>query len=150
MMKPLYEIDSGSLVVHETAEGKALFLKVHRQSRDYLHHYLIPLLPHERPLKLHYFDPEVKTQDLNLQIALTPGTAKEEAAEPGDLVKAKGRYYLQVLDDPRSQRFIAYVDPENGEFAMLRDRMIEKVYADWSAAPVDDSHTFDSLLSDHG
>jgi len=149
-MKLLYEIGSGTLVIHSTNEGKALFLKVHRQSRDYLHHYLIPLLPNERPLKLHYFDPEVESHDLDLKIALTPGEAKEGPAEPGDLVKAKGHYYLQVLDDPRSQRFLAYVDPESGEFAMLRDRMIEAVYGNWTAAPIDQSLSFDSLLKDHG
>lgn len=149
MKRPLYEIDTGNLVVHGTADGKTLFLKVHRQSKDYLHHYLIPLEPHEQPLKLHYCDPEVEAHDLELTIEITPGPAKNSAPEPGDLVKAKGRYYLQVLDDPRSQRFLAYVDPETGEFAMLRDRMIEAVYAEWTAKPADEDHSFVSLLGQH-
>ncbi len=150
MKKPLYEIDTGILVIHATAKGPALFLKVHRQSRDYLHHYLVPLKPHERPLKLHYQDPETEAHDLDLKVVLTPGEPKDGTPEPGDLVKAKGRYYLQVLDDPRSQRFLAYVDPETGEFAMLRDRMIEAVYADWSVEPDHADHTLESLLKDHG
>jgi hypothetical protein len=113
-MTPAHRITPGSFVT-ATLEGAAvLCLKVEREARDYVNHYLVPLAPcpDRRALALVYVDPEDSFAAATARLELD--TPVPGDADIGDVLVADGTAYLKLLDDPRSQKLFCFVDMATG------------------------------------
>ncbi|GAB6052643.1 hypothetical protein JCM17960_14630 [Magnetospira thiophila] len=128
------EVAPGSLVQRE--DDGPLFLKAERIGTDYIHHYLVQLHPRptsEADKRIHYLDPDDLLLDHQCKPTLQTGAASSRTeARCGDLfTTAKGTFF-KLIEDPKSQKTFAYVDPSTGGFARRQERDVQAVHGEWS------------------
>ena len=129
-----HEIGCGALVIRSTGDGHTVCMKLDRIGKEYIHHYVIELDP--RPageMELVYVDPEEKLFDCFATLDVEPGEATECTLEAGHLFENKDGHFIKVLDDPKSQKMLGYVETATGLVRIRQERKLKAVHPNWQA-----------------
>jgi len=119
-------------------DADALFIKVERQGKEYVHHYLVQVAPAPgQGMSLIYIDPDEPLLDFGAMCAFDPGTAAASAItpEPGHIFATPKGMFLMVHEDPMSQKMFAFIDVTSGEVLRRQDRKVDAVHVEWLALP---------------
>lgn len=129
-----HEIGCGALVIRSTEDGHAVCLKLDRIGKEYIHHYVVVLDPKPQgDLELVYVDPEEKLFDCFATMDLEPGEARDCSLDAGHLFENKDGHFIKVLDDPKSQKMLGYVEAATGLVRIRQERSVKGVHPDWKA-----------------
>ncbi|MGE5505765.1 MAG: hypothetical protein ACM31L_15195 [Actinomycetota bacterium] len=132
MAELAHRISPGTFVTATLDGAAVLCLKVEREARDYVNHYLVPVEPCADPasLALVYIDPEDGFETVE-GVRLAVGEPRSGEAGIGEVVAAGEGRYLKVLDDPRSQKLFCFVDLATG-LVRPRPKRGETAVAGWT------------------
>ncbi len=135
--KMAYEVPCGHAVLFGSGADSVFGMKVEREGRDFVHHYVVPLDPVPAgPLTLVYVDPEDALVDCGGQVAFTFGPrhqADRPAPEAGDVFETPAGVFLMVNDLPSSRKLHGFVDLTSGDLRRRQDRKATAVYDGWEA-----------------
>ena len=135
--KMAFEVPCGHAVLLGDGPQTVFGMKVEREGRDFVHHYVVPLDPLPAgPLTLVYLDPEDSLVDCGGQVAFTFGP-RHEADRPapaaGDVFETPAGVFLMVNDLPSSRKTHGFVDLGSGDLKRRQDRKATAVYDGWQA-----------------
>ena len=135
--KMAYEVPCGHAVLIGDGADSVFCIKVEREGRDFVHHYVVPLDPMPAgPLTLVYVDPEDSLVDCGGHVAFTFGR-RHEADRPapaaGDVIETPAGVFLMVNDLPSSRKLYGFVDLSSGDLRRRQDRKVTAVYDGWEA-----------------
>ncbi|MGB0747582.1 MAG: hypothetical protein ACPGO3_02460 [Magnetospiraceae bacterium] len=132
-LTPAWEVTTGTLVQWEDGGHHMIALKTHRVGKEYVHHYLVPLLPRPALPALVYVDPDDMLSALMFQFRAEPGPSRDAPATPGDLFTTRQGTFLKVIEDPKSQKAFAFIDIATCHMFRRRERGVTAVHGDWTA-----------------
>lgn len=139
-----FEIRPASVVILETDQGRAAFIKLERIGKEYIHHYAVQLHPRiDTALGMVYLDPEDTVFDTVLAADFDFGTATGEHSGPraGHAFENAKGHFIKVDEDPQSQKLYGFVECSTGIVRRRQERGIKAVYTQWSATASADGQT---------
>lgn len=129
-----HEIGCGAVVIRSTEDGHMVCLKLDRIGKEYIHHYVVVLDPKPQgAMELVYIDPEEQLFDCFATLDLEPGEADDCTLEAGHLFENKEGHFIKVLDDPKSQKMLGYVETATGLVRIRQERAVKGVHPNWKA-----------------
>ncbi|MCK4940329.1 MAG: hypothetical protein KAR80_08500 [Rhodospirillaceae bacterium] len=144
-------VKPGNIVILETSDGPAAFIKTERIGKEYIHHYAVQIFPRVLDnLGMVYLDPEDKVFDTVLEASFELGSGINDAPPNSGHVfeNAKGRF-IKVDDDPKSQKMFGFIELTTGIVKRRQERGITAVYTEWCAVCFDNGKnlSLDDLLN---
>lgn len=127
-----HEIPAGNAVL----EDGTLWLKVEREGKDFVQHYLVALAPRSDPARLTYVDPESNLLDCGgpLTIVLGGGqTAERDEIAFGAVFQTARGTFLKVREDRRTdaEKMTMFVDLASGLVRRRREQGVDAVFDHW-------------------
>ncbi|MBT4933184.1 MAG: hypothetical protein HN889_06020 [Rhodospirillaceae bacterium] len=114
-------------------QAETVFVKAERQGTEYIHHYLIQVIPRlPEGLAMIYVDPEEMLIDCGNPPTFdyADGETRNDPAI-GDIFENPKGTYLKVIEDPKSQKMFAFIDTTSGEVKRRQERGVITVYPAW-------------------
>ncbi len=126
----------GNVVVLETDNGPAAFIKTERIGKEYIHHYAVQIFPRiSGKLGMVYLDPEDKVFDTVLEASFELGSGTNDTPPNSGhaFENAKG-CFIKVDDDPKSQKMFGFINISTGTVMRRQERGVTVVYTEWCGA----------------
>ena len=134
-----YQVPRGNAVRRPGVDQPDMvFIKAERLGTDYIHHYLIQIIPMPADgLAMIYVDPEEMLIDCggSARFEFSDGETRDDPGIGHIFENAQGTY-LKVIEDPKSQKMFAFIDITSGEVKRRQERNVKTVYASWRARAV--------------
>jgi len=130
--KKAHETPRGTPVVMNLDGIPVVCLKVERQGKEYVHHYVVPIDPSPRlETPLIYVDPDLVLHHWAGRLDFTLGGGAGAGPEVGHIVTNAVGTFLKVIEDPKSQKMFAFVEISSGVVKSRQERGVTSVHLDW-------------------
>ena len=133
-------IKPGNVVILETDNGPAAFIKTERIGKEYIHHYAVQIFPRvSGKLGMVYLDPEDKVFDTALEASFELGSGTNDTPPNSGhaFENAKG-CFIKVDDDPKSQKMFGFIELTTGIIMRRQERGVTAVYTEWYGVCIQD------------
>ena len=145
-------VKPGNVVILETADGPATFIKTERIGKEYIHHYAVQIFPRVlKNLGMIYLDPEDKIFDTVLAASFELGSATNDIPpNSGHAFKNAQGCFIKVDEDPKSQKMFGFINISTGIVMRRQERGITAVYTEWCGTCSQDGKniSLDDILAD--